>query len=345
MALASSPWPPAGKVIWKTTWISVSRLPPVSRALFASARTWNRSGSDRREVRMSTSIAVHPPMAASSNSVGVNSVPLLVPNVSWPPRVLVAVKTPGATRSTVTVRCTESLAIPLPCQAHGWSAAWIWPLGGRFYPYAGFRPQLWMSSLSMTTVAGWLRWPRSEVQWRSSSASEITPELIAFPHRLDERQQMRAPVLSRLRQSRVDAHLHVQDARLAQQPCQAPSHERVTAARAERLVEHLKQDGPRLVMRLTHPGDVIDVLQHDDTTRSSERHHLPHQFAAFRNVDQHQPFVDQIERVAFQARRQGVTLDDRHVSQAALRDLGARHLDEPALALKADDLTIAADQL
>src|SRR5215472_13599474 len=68
---------------------------------------------------MSTSIAVQPAIAASSSSVGVKSVSPPVPKLSWPPRSLVAVNTPWATRSTVTLRCTEPLAIPLPCQATG----------------------------------------------------------------------------------------------------------------------------------------------------------------------------------------------------------------------------------
>lgn len=46
-----------------------------------------------REVRVSTSIAVQPAIAASS-SVGVKSVSLPVPNLSRPPWVLVAVNTP-----------------------------------------------------------------------------------------------------------------------------------------------------------------------------------------------------------------------------------------------------------
>src|ERR1039457_5635899 len=65
---------------------------------------------------MSMAIAVHPPMAASSSSVGVKSAPPPVPRTIWPPRLLVTVSMPLVTRSTVTLRCAGSVAIPQPCQ-------------------------------------------------------------------------------------------------------------------------------------------------------------------------------------------------------------------------------------
>ena len=57
---------------------------------------------------MSTSIAVHPPIAASSNSVGVKSPSSPVPNDTLPPRWLTAAKRPGPMRSTVTCRVSPS---------------------------------------------------------------------------------------------------------------------------------------------------------------------------------------------------------------------------------------------
>ena len=80
IALASSPCGPAGNATRNVTTMSVSRLPSASLISSASTATSNASGSARREVRMSMSIAVQPPTAASS-SVGVNSVPPPVPNV------------------------------------------------------------------------------------------------------------------------------------------------------------------------------------------------------------------------------------------------------------------------
>jgi hypothetical protein len=65
---------------------------------------------------MSTSIAVHPPTAARSSSVGVNSVPLPVPNLIWPPRVLVTVNTPGYLQPghRHAVVAEAELAMPVP---------------------------------------------------------------------------------------------------------------------------------------------------------------------------------------------------------------------------------------
>lgn len=65
--------------------------------------------------------AAQPAMTPSSSSAGVKLVSLPVPNLSWP-RMLVTVNTPWVTRSTVTVRCEEPSAIPMPCQATGWPA-------------------------------------------------------------------------------------------------------------------------------------------------------------------------------------------------------------------------------
>jgi hypothetical protein len=80
MARAWSPSTPPGNAIRKVTTMPASRLPAASPTLSASARTWKPSGSARREARMSTSIAVHPAIAASSSSVGVKSASLPVPN-------------------------------------------------------------------------------------------------------------------------------------------------------------------------------------------------------------------------------------------------------------------------
>src|ERR1017187_3291867 len=63
--------------------------------------TSNVSGSERREVRMSTSTAVQPPIAASSSSTGVKSAPSPVPMLSWPPRSLLAVYLLFPIRSSV----------------------------------------------------------------------------------------------------------------------------------------------------------------------------------------------------------------------------------------------------
>jgi hypothetical protein len=68
IARASTPPAPPGNPIWKVTTMPVSRLPPASQTLSAPARTWNLSGSARREARMSTSIAAQPAMAPSSSS-------------------------------------------------------------------------------------------------------------------------------------------------------------------------------------------------------------------------------------------------------------------------------------
>ena len=62
---------------------------------------------------MSTSIAVHAPIAASSSSVGVKSASPPVPVVIRPPRSLATVNRPGVTRWMDTARCAESVAMPL----------------------------------------------------------------------------------------------------------------------------------------------------------------------------------------------------------------------------------------
>ena len=52
--------------------------------------SWKRTGSDRLAVMASTSIAVHPAMATSSSSTGVNSPAFFFPKDSVPPREFVA---------------------------------------------------------------------------------------------------------------------------------------------------------------------------------------------------------------------------------------------------------------
>ena len=94
-----------GNVTWNVTVMSVRRLPSSSRIFSAPTSTLNDDDWARREVRMSTSIAVHPPIAASSSSVGVKSASSPVPNDTLPPRWLTAAKRPGPMRSTVTCRC------------------------------------------------------------------------------------------------------------------------------------------------------------------------------------------------------------------------------------------------
>ena len=74
-SLALSPSSPSGNLIRKVTTMSVRRLPASSRTLSASTRISNFSGSARRDVRMSTSTAVQPPIAVSSRSTAVKSVP------------------------------------------------------------------------------------------------------------------------------------------------------------------------------------------------------------------------------------------------------------------------------
>ncbi len=66
--------------------------------------TWNETGSARRVVTTSTSMAVQPAMAASSSSTGVNSVPLPSPMPMVPPRSFVAVYLFSPVRSMDTCR-------------------------------------------------------------------------------------------------------------------------------------------------------------------------------------------------------------------------------------------------
>ena len=95
---AASPAAPSANVTWNVTSMSVRWLPSSSRTLSAPSSTWNEAGSARRDVRMSTSIAVHPPIAASSNSVGVKSASSPLPNDTVPPRRLTAANRPGESR-------------------------------------------------------------------------------------------------------------------------------------------------------------------------------------------------------------------------------------------------------
>ena len=74
-SLALSPSSPSGNLIRKVTTMSVRRLPASSRTLSALTRISNLSGSARRDVRMSTSTAAQAPIAVSSRSTAVKSVP------------------------------------------------------------------------------------------------------------------------------------------------------------------------------------------------------------------------------------------------------------------------------
>src|SRR5690349_14067565 len=71
----------------------------------------NFSGSARRDVRMSTSTAVQPPIAVSSRSTAVKSVPVPVPILIWPPRSLVTTYVLFSMRSSRTPRCAESVVM------------------------------------------------------------------------------------------------------------------------------------------------------------------------------------------------------------------------------------------
>jgi len=104
MARALSPASPSGNLTRNVTTRSVRWLPSPSRTFSPSTVTSNESGSARREVRMSTSTAVQPPIAASSRSTGVNSVPCPVPMVIWPPRSLCTVYRLFSMRSIRTLR-------------------------------------------------------------------------------------------------------------------------------------------------------------------------------------------------------------------------------------------------
>src|SRR5580704_6485934 len=111
-ARAASPPSPGGNTTRKVTSMAARWLPPESRTLSAPTSTPNASGSARREVRMSTSIAVHPPSAARSSSEGVKSASSPVPMAIRPPRSLRAVNRPAVTLSMDTPRCAGSVAMP-----------------------------------------------------------------------------------------------------------------------------------------------------------------------------------------------------------------------------------------
>ncbi|MGZ4580937.1 MAG: hypothetical protein ACXVXG_09920 [Nocardioidaceae bacterium] len=74
--------------------------------------TSKRSGSPRFEVIASTSSAVHPAIAVSSSSTGVNcsSPPVALPRTSVPPRGLVAWKRPFSRRVRWTLRRSSVMA-------------------------------------------------------------------------------------------------------------------------------------------------------------------------------------------------------------------------------------------
>ena len=79
--------------------MSCSRLPRWSRTFSAPTSMVNSVGSARRDVRRSTSIAVHAPIAASSSSTGVNSPSDPVPTEIVPPVSFVTVYLPAAVRA------------------------------------------------------------------------------------------------------------------------------------------------------------------------------------------------------------------------------------------------------
>ena len=77
----------------------------MSRIFSAATSTVNAAGSARRDVRMSTSIDVHAPIAASSSSTGVNSPSDPVPTEIVVPCSFVTVYLPAASRAMLTCRC------------------------------------------------------------------------------------------------------------------------------------------------------------------------------------------------------------------------------------------------
>ena len=93
------------------TAMSVSRLPSASRIFSAPTSTVNAVGSARRDVRMSTSTAVHAPIAASMSSTGVNSPSDPVPTGIVPPRSFVTVYLPAASRAMLTCRCVSCVIL------------------------------------------------------------------------------------------------------------------------------------------------------------------------------------------------------------------------------------------
>src|SRR5579875_58344 len=99
-ARAASPCSPSGNLTWKVTTIPARWLPASSRTFSAPTRTSNAPGSARREVRMSTSGAVQPPIPASSRSTGVKSVPMPI----VPPRPLLAAYLLFPIRSSLAAR-------------------------------------------------------------------------------------------------------------------------------------------------------------------------------------------------------------------------------------------------
>src|SRR5262245_12409712 len=147
-ARALSPASPLGKASSNVTSMPVSRLPVSSRTLVASTRTSNASGSARRDVTVSTSIAVHAPIAPRSSSVGLKSLSPPTPTVIFPPRILLMANLPGVVRSMVTLRCADAVLMPKPCQ----TAMTIGPsYKGRGPPPTG-RPSVRLSVLSGRTA-------------------------------------------------------------------------------------------------------------------------------------------------------------------------------------------------
>src|SRR4029077_17458308 len=145
-ALALSPSSPSGNRVRKVTSMSVRRLPASSRTLSASTRISNFSGSARRDVRMSISTAVQPPIAVSRRSTGVKSVPSPLPILIWPPRSLVTTYLLFSMRSSRTPRCAESVVMPATLALAFPPASAALPPGGCFTRHppqrVGVRPEL-----------------------------------------------------------------------------------------------------------------------------------------------------------------------------------------------------------
>ena len=89
----------------------------------------NESGWARRDVKMSTSMPVQPPIAARSSSVGVNSASSPVPNEIRPPRSLAAQNRPAPVRSTAMRRGTDVVLIALRCPIGAARARSVLPRG------------------------------------------------------------------------------------------------------------------------------------------------------------------------------------------------------------------------
>src|ERR1700683_2753777 len=83
---------------------------------------------------MWTSTAVQPPIAASSNSPGVKSVPSPVPMLICPPRSLLAVYRLFSVRSSRTPRWAESVVMAPPCHNPGRARQRAWVRSSPSFP-------------------------------------------------------------------------------------------------------------------------------------------------------------------------------------------------------------------